>query len=276
MGGNGFKAVIPAAGRGMRMRPLSRIIPKEMFPLGNKPIIQYAVEEAIAAGIGEICIVIRKGKETIRDYFLGRTREKPHGIARVLKNSCKLTFTYQKSWDGLGGALRAARRFVSSDPFLMLIPDQLLHPHQTSASQQLLSHYPLDRPMVLSSMVKIPKKEVRYFHGARGFLIDGGNLRYHGLLPISGVQSDSRTRLEFIRKAYEIRGFGRTVFPPTIFSYLDARFTNPSTGEIDLLKTFKEFPKKIPHYGILLRGRPCDLGTLPGYYRYLPPMAKDF
>jgi UTP-glucose-1-phosphate uridylyltransferase len=69
---------------------------------------------------------------------------------------------------------------------------------------------------------------------------------------------------------YEVRGFGRTVFPAAIFPYLSRKYVNRKTGEIDLWKTFKKFPKTIPHFGCLLQGRACDLGTLEGYYHYLP------
>lgn len=252
------------------MRPLSSVLPKEMLPLGREPIIQLAVEEAIAAGIHEICIVIRREKEIIRDYLLKGAFQGPDGVVRSHLQSCKLTFAYQKRRDGLGGALGAARPFVGNDPFLMIIPDQLLLSARASASRQLLSQYKFDRPVVLSSMVKVPKKEVEYFRGSRGFAIEAEKVSYRRPLPISEVHSEARTRRSFVNLPYEIRGFGRTVFPAAIFAYLGRGFINPRTAEMDLSRTFKEFPKKIPHYGCLLKGQACDLGTFAGYYHYLP------
>ncbi len=254
----------------MRMRPLSTVLPKEMFPLGRKPMIQFAVEEAISADIDEICIVIRKGKEIIRDYFSKVVLQDSDAAVKARLPSCKITFAYQQKSDGLGGALRAARPFVGRDPFLMIIPDQLLYSARASASQQLVSQYAFDRPVVLSSMVKVPKKEVEYFRGSRGLVVDAPRIQYHRPLAISRVQSDATIHRSFIRASHEIRGFGRTIFPTAIFAYLSRGFINSKTGEIDLWKTFKEFPKKIPHYGCLLMGRACDLGTLAGYYHYLP------
>lgn len=271
MGSKVFKAVIPAAGRGTRMRPLSRVLPKEMMPVGRKPMIQLAIEEAIAAGIHDICIVIRKEKEIIRDYLLKRALQGPDSSARTVLQSCKLTFAYQKKWDGLGGALGAAKSFVGQDSFLMIIPDQLLIGGQRSlASRQLVSRYKFAEPVVLSSMVKIPKRDVNYFHGSRGFVLDGSRARYGRPVAISRVQSEVHTRRSFTQLSYEIRGFGRTVFPAAIFPYLGHKFINLKTGEIDLWKTFQKFPDKIPHFGCLLIGRACDLGTFDGYRHYLP------
>jgi UTP--glucose-1-phosphate uridylyltransferase len=267
--GKVFKAVIPVAGLGTRMGPLARFLPKEMFPLGRTPMIQLALEEAIGAGIREICVVIREGKEIIRNYILKGTQHGSENKGKGLLRSCRLTFVYQKSWDGLGGALMVARPFVGQDPFLMVLPDQLLCSAKGSASRQLLSQYKFTFPAVLSSMVKVPKKEVEYFSSSIGFILDSKKVLPGHPVSISGVRSVAETHRFFAGLPYEIRGFARTIFPPAIFAYLGRRFANPKTGEVDLWKTFREFPKRLPHYGCLLTGRPCDLGTLPGYYRYL-------
>ena len=261
MPGGVFKAVIPAAGRGLRMRPFSLVLPKEMMSLGRKTMIQLAVEEAIAAGIREICIVVRKGKEIIQTYLLNKD-------VRGAWQSCRLTFVQQKRWDGLGGALNAAKGFVGKDAFLMIIPDQFLVARRFSASQQLVSQYDFKLPVVLSSMVRIPKNEANYFRGARGFVTDTSVGRTR--CPIVRLRTEWETRRAFDSMPYEVRGFGRTVFPAAIFPYLSRKYVNRKTGEIDLWKTFKKFPKTIPHFGCLLQGRACDLGTLEGYYHHLP------
>ncbi|HEY7168085.1 MAG TPA: sugar phosphate nucleotidyltransferase [Candidatus Binatia bacterium] len=249
------KAIIPAAGRGTRMGPLTRALPKEMLPLRNKPMIQWAVEEAADARISDVCVVIRKGKEIIRDFLL-RTF--------ALRKTPALTFIHQRSWDGLGGALRAARTFVGRDVFLMIVPDQFLAPKGASASGQLVARYEFDEPTVLSTLVRIPGRELEYFPGSRPFNCPRG-ISTRGVFAIGSVSRESgKTQNE----SFAIRGFGRTIFPPEIFGYLGRRFRNPQSGEIDLFKTFLEFPKRISHWGCLLTGRACDFGTLRGYRRY--------
>jgi hypothetical protein len=256
-----FKAVIPAAGRGVRMRPLSLTVPKEMILVGRKPMIQMAVEEAAGAEIRDICIVIRRGKEVIRDYLL-----RTFPASSCSSTFPKLTFVYQHFWDGLGGALRATRSFVGPDLFLMIIPDQFLRPAKVSASRQLISHYRFETPVVLSSIVKIPGKELNYFSGSRGFEFDVNRLLFRGPFPITSLQMDTAQAIK--SGGFELRGFGRTIFPSAIFNYLRRRFINPENGEIDLYRTFLKFPDRIPHWGCLLRGGACDLGTLDGCHHY--------
>ena len=262
-----FKAVIPAAGRGVRMRPLSLTVPKEMATLGRKTMIQMAVEEAAGAGIRDICIVIRRGKEMIRDCLLQRRFQPSERSTRLPR----LTFVYQCFWDGLGGALRAARSFVGPDLFLMIIPDQFLRPAKVSPSQQLISHYRFETPVVLSSIVKISIKELNYFSGSRGFEFETKRFVSHGAFPITSLQASTGQAIKSGR--FELSGFGRTIFPPGIFHYLRRRFINLANGEIDLYRTFLEFPERIPHWGCLLKGRACDLGTFEGYCHYRPTFS---
>lgn len=257
------------------MRPLTDAIPKELLPLGSVPMIHRAVEEALAAGIQEIGIIIRNGKEIIREYLTKRGtgsggRNSPFGI-----RARKLSFLYQREKDGLGGALRTSREFVGNDNFLMLIPDQILAQDRFSASEQLLAQYKFDSPAVLSSLIKIPKKELRYFSGSRGFALEGKEAFSKGVVRISAIVSEHETGRAFKDFPFEIRGFGRTIFPAAIFAYLGRRFLNRKTREVDLKRTFEEFPKRIPHYGCMLRGRACDLGSVAGYYRYMRHFNKE-
>lgn len=252
------KAIIPAAGRGTRMGALTRALPKEMLPLGNKPMIQWAVEEAASAGVAQVCIVIRKGKEIIKDHL--------QLCFAALRNAPALTFVYQRLRDGLGGALRAARRFVGPDLFLMIIPDQFLEPKSLPASCQLVSRYRFEKQSVLSSLVRIPARDLLYFPGSRPFS-SPRRISSRGVFPIGFISKDGE---EIGRRRLAVRGFGRTIFPPAIFDYLGNRFRNRRSGEIDLFRTFVEFPERIPHWGSLLTGQACDLGTLDGYRRYAP------
>lgn len=253
------KAVIPAAGRGVRMLPMTKVVPKELFPVGRKPMIQHAVEEAIASGIENICVVIHKEKESIRDYL---EEEFLTGA-----NRCELTFAYQEERLGLGDALARAGDFVGRDPFVMIIPDQLLL-SRPPATLQLVRGCE-DVGGIWSSMVRIPQGEARYFVGSRGYDFERlGRNRY----AIKMIYSDREAAERYKEQAFQIRGFGRTVFPAAVLEYFGRGFINPETGEVDLLKSIEEFIKSNPHYGTFLKGRALDLGTLPGYYYFLRKM----
>jgi UTP--glucose-1-phosphate uridylyltransferase len=142
------KSVIPAAGLGKRMYPATKKIPKEMLPWGRKPMIHHAIEELIFSGVKEICIVIRRGKEIIKDYLLSE---------KGLSKKCVFSFVYQESPQGLGDAILKAKDFVNEDPFLMVIPDQFLL-YRVPPAKQISGFIKDDVSSIWTSMVKIPKK----------------------------------------------------------------------------------------------------------------------
>ncbi len=265
-----IKAVIPAAGMGSRMLPLTKSIPKEMLVVGRKPMIQHVVEEAVASGINQICVIIREGKEVIRDYFIlpyaGGKHDHSVDELAALAACCELTFIYQPEPLGLGDALLQAKDFVGADPFVMLVPDQLMD-SAVPATLQLVRRWG-ESAGICSSLMRLPKEERGFFAGARGINIEeeinAGSFR------LGTLQTEEETRAIYQQRPYEIRGFGRTVYPPEIFDYLGKEFINPQTGEVDLLKTFEKCAGAIEHRGVLLDGEPSDLGTFAGYYHYLP------
>jgi len=119
----------------------------------------------------------------------------------------------------------------------------------------------------LSSLLRLPKAERPFFVGARGVEYD---TRDSGDVAIRRLRTEDETRRVHEALAYEVREFGRTIYPPEIFAYLGPEFVNPRTGEVDLLKTFEKCTEELQVFGVWLAGEPFDLGTLQGYYRYLP------
>ena len=126
-----IRAVIPAAGLGTRFLPMTRSMPKEMLPVGRKPVIQYVIEQAVAAGVTELLIVTGRGKRALEDYF---DRTDP-ALANVesaqldlLLDTINLFFVRQKEPRGLGDAIRYAEPFASGEPFLVLLGDTFTRP----------------------------------------------------------------------------------------------------------------------------------------------------
>jgi UTP--glucose-1-phosphate uridylyltransferase len=263
------KAVIPAAGLGSRMLTLTQTVLKEMLPVGRKPMIQHAVEEVVASGIDEVCIVIRRGKELIRDY-LQKTQSRERGQSGQLIGSCELRFLYQAEPLGLGDALLQSRPFVGNESFVMVIPDQFMR-GDSPATSQLITEEVLPAT-IRSSLAQIPKHDVAFFPGARGFDFDQKS--GSKTLRMGKLQNEAETRARFKHLDYEIRGFGRTIFPAEVFDYLGKEFTNPLSGEVDLAKTFAECTKSLRHEGVLLDGEVFDLGTFDSYQHYLPRFSE--
>ena len=130
------KAVIPAAGFGTRFLPFTKSVPKELIPVVDKPVIQYVVEEAAAAGIEEVLIILSSGKEAIRDHFSPapelearlETTGKLKFLDEVRRTSCgvKIEYTYQHELNGLGGAVLLAKEFVGDEFFAILLGDTVM------------------------------------------------------------------------------------------------------------------------------------------------------
>lgn len=133
-----MKAVIPAAGFGTRFLPFTKSVPKELIPIVDKPVIQYVVEEAVAAGCDDILIIISDGKESIMNHFdsapelekrLFETNK--HDLLEELASlgrGAKIQYVRQKELDGLGGAIKCAKDFVGDEPFAVLLGDNITSP----------------------------------------------------------------------------------------------------------------------------------------------------
>jgi UTP--glucose-1-phosphate uridylyltransferase len=253
------KAVIPAAGLGRRMSSLTGGAPKEMLPLAGRPIIHHVVQEAIDAGIVELCIVIHKSKEEIRRYFESDNREacEAERPAEKLRGRCNIVFAYQGEPMGLGDAVLCAKAFVGDERFALLIPDQLFI-GRTGAIRQLGSKN-LPPNAVVSSLIRIPASELEYFPGARKFVCEPYAAQ-RGVMVVAEIEPT-----ECASSALALPGFGRAIYPPKVFEFLDARFADTRTGEIDLLKTFRALLAVVPSYAVLLEGEAFDLGTVDGY-----------
>jgi UTP--glucose-1-phosphate uridylyltransferase len=125
------RAVIPAAGLGTRFLPMTRSMPKEMLPVGRKPVIQYVIEEAVAAGITELLIVTGRGKRALEDYF-DLTDPALESVESeqldLMLDAINLFFVRQKQPRGLGDAIRYAEPFASGEPFVVLLGDTFTRP----------------------------------------------------------------------------------------------------------------------------------------------------
>lgn len=242
-------AVIPSAGFGKRMGRVTTFFPKEMFPLGRFPLIEHTIIELQRSGIKGICVVIRKGKEVIKEYL---KRQKYKGI--------EINFVYQKKPLGIGDALLRAKGFLEGAPFVMALPDQILL-SKKPATQQLLDQSKKARG-IWNSMVRIPKKELCFFEGARPFRFQRA---VRNVSVLKGFSQD---------KSSLIRGFGRTIFLSEALDYMTEEYLNNQTGEVDFLKTYEAIQERFPLYGTILKGAPCDLGTWEGYSYYLPIILR--
>jgi UTP--glucose-1-phosphate uridylyltransferase len=258
----GVKAVIPAAGYGTRLLPFTLAAPKELLPVRGKPMIHLAVAEAAAAGIKEIGIVIREGKEVIKEYF-DAVKEATAPSLKSLQQelaAVELSFIRQREPLGLGDALYEAGEFFRDSPFVMIIPDQFLDA-AVPATRQLLAAAAADPQAVWSSLVAVPGTELPLFPGARPLLLKNQAGRTWEVAGLGGLPPDPRVT--------SLLGFGRTWFPPGVREFFCRDFLNPQTGEVDMLLSFQALLQERRNMAVLLEGRAMDFGTWAGYEYFL-------
>jgi UTP--glucose-1-phosphate uridylyltransferase len=175
------KAVIPAAGYGTRNLPITKVIPKEMLPICNKPAIQYIVEEAEKSGIEEILIIVSRSKNAILDYFdrsleLEAFLEKKNMsslLEKLTPSKVHIQYVRQSYAKGLGDALKLAKPFVAGQPFAVLLPDDIILSGEKNALADLIDVYQSHGGSVIS-LQEVRKNELKNYGVINGKEIKNG------------------------------------------------------------------------------------------------------
>lgn len=256
------KAVIPAAGWGTRFLPATKASPKEMLPLVDKPLIQYAVEEAVASGIEDIIVITGRGKRAIEDHFdrsveleetlKGTGKSQILHQIRQISNLANFCYVRQSEQLGLGHAVLCAQHLIGDEPFAVILGDEIIDAHVPALAQ--LTHVYKKRHGAVLGVQDVPKADV-----SRYGIISPKHLA-HGLHRVEGLvekpsPTDAPSTLAVI---------GRYVLPPEIFPIL--RKTRPGkNGEIQLTDALKELARKSPMYALEIEGQRHDAGDKLGF-----------
>jgi len=257
------KAVFPVAGLGTRMLPATKAMPKEMLPVVDKPIIQYAFEEARAAGIEHFIFVTGRGKSSIEDHFdhsyeLDDTLEikgKTAALESVtdwLPKPGELSYTRQQRPLGLGHAVWCARELIGNEPFAVLLVDELLQSDPPCLKEMVDLHQTTKGNVV--SVMEVPEDHTdRYGILAVGE-DDGRVVEAKGMIE-KPSPADAPSRLALI---------GRYVLLPEIFEHLGKQETGAG-GEIQLTDAMEKTLGNAPFHGLRFSGQRYDCGSRLGY-----------
>ena len=253
------KAVIPAAGFGTRVLPATKNFPKEMFPIVDKPTIQYIVEEAVAAGITDILIITNRGKGLIEDHFdrspeLEQILEKGGKdeflkIVKDISELANISFIRQKEMKGLGHAVLKAKSFVGNEPFAVLFGDGVIV-SETPCIKQLIDCYGEFGEGVLG-VKKVDEKDIHKY----------GSLKVENLhdnvFKCTDMKEKPKTKEEVL-SLYSI--LDRCVLPPEIFEILER--TEPGVGgEIQLTDAMRESAITKGMTAVDFEGKRYDMGN---------------
>jgi UTP--glucose-1-phosphate uridylyltransferase len=258
------KAIFPLAGHGTRFLPMTKASPKEMLPLVDKPVVQYAVEEAVASGIGQIIMVTGRGKRAIEDHFdisyeledILRAKEKWKLLEDVRRISfmAEVVYTRQKESLGLGHAVLCARNLVGDEPFAVALADEVIDSYVPSLEQLLSAYREFGAPVI--GVQEVPASEVSHYGIIRGHEIRKGLFKVDSLVekPMAG-EAPSRWAV-----------IGRYVLTPDIFDILESQ-TPGVGGEIQLTDALVTLAGRRPLYAVQIEGRRYDTGDKGGFLK---------
>ncbi|MDR3206810.1 MAG: UTP--glucose-1-phosphate uridylyltransferase GalU [Oscillospiraceae bacterium] len=256
------KAVIPAAGWGTRMLPATKTIPKEMLPVVDKPIIQYNIEEIVAAGIEDILIITNRGKSAMEDYFdrspeledalIKTGKERELLLARDVSRLANVHFIRQQEARGLGHAIWCARRFVGDEPFAVLLGDDLMK-SQTPVTAQLVKTASETGASVVG-VQRVARELISKYCSLQ--VVPAADRLYEVKQLVEKPTPDQVFSLFAI--------LGRYVLTPRIFALLET-LPPGHGGEIQLTDAINLLCKEERVLALDFEGRRYDTGCLTGY-----------
>jgi UTP--glucose-1-phosphate uridylyltransferase len=268
------KAVIPAAGMGTRFLPATKAQPKEMLALVDKPIIQYGVEEALAAGCDQVIIVTRRGKQSIEDHFDAsyelekmledRGKTELLRMVREVSDMVHVAYVRQKEALGLGHAVLTARELVGNEPFAVLLPDDVVDA-QVPCLKQMMEVFEETQSSLIAAQI-----------------VEGEAISAYGVLDVKPAEGRFKGKLFEIQNMVEkpsskdapsdLAIIGRYILTPAIFESL-SKTERGSGGEIQLTDGMKLLLKKEKMHAYVFEGKRHDTGDKLGFLKATVELA---
>jgi UTP--glucose-1-phosphate uridylyltransferase len=273
------KAVIPAAGLGTRFLPVTKSMPKEMLPIIDKPIIQFAVEEAIASGIEDIIIITGRGKRAIEDYFdtspeleSHLVQNKKYELLQEVKDISSLVdihYIRQKEPKGLGDAVLKAEKHVGDEPFAVLLGDDIIKGDVPCIKQLMNLFEKYNNPII--AVEEVSKEKISDYGIIKGKEIEESTYLVEDIIEKPSLEEAPSN----------IGTVGRYILTPEIFDCI--KETPPGKGnEIQLTDAIrnlslkkKALPKKGDIYAYKFKGKRYDAGDKLGYVKAIIDFALE-
>jgi UTP--glucose-1-phosphate uridylyltransferase len=257
------KCLFPAAGYGTRFLPVTKSMPKEMLPLVNKPLIQYGVEEAMAAGMHEIAIVTGRGKRALEDHFdisyelehqiAGTSKEGALVDIRKIINECSFSYTRQVEMKGLGHAILTGETLIGNEPFAVLLADDYCVTEGDGVLAQMVALYKEYRCSIVA-IEEIPRDETYKYGVIDGVALSPELYRVNQMVEKPDPEV-APSNLAII---------GRYILTPDIFEII--RHTPPGrNGEVQITDALMTQAKEGRVLAYKFKGRRFDCGSIEGF-----------
>ncbi len=258
------KAIIPAAGLGTRMLPISHAVPKEMLPITDMPAIYSLVEEAVNSGIEEILIITSRDKEAMENFFdlspeyesrlLASGKVEEVERMRRIAYMANIYFLRQKEAKGLGHAVGVARSFVGQEPFVVLYGDDIIF-SKTPVCRQMMDMYEKYGRSVLG-VKPVPKEDLRKYSSLKAEPIAGESNAYYC--------DDMIEKPEQGKEFSNLSILGRVLLTPDIFDIIDA-LPPGAGGEIQLTDAMAKIARERGATALEFEGTRFDMGSKLGF-----------
>ena len=260
------KAIIPAAGLGTRMLPISHAVPKEMLPIVDLPAIYHLVEEAANSGITDILVITNRDKDAMEDFFdlsieygnaltlKGKTEEakRLYDIA----NMANVYFLRQKETKGLGHAVGRARSFVGDEPFVVMYGDDIVF-SETPVCRQLMDVYEKYGKTVVG-VKPVPKEDLRKYCSLKVDAIEGESRVTYC--------TDMIEKPEAGKEFSNLSILGRVLLTPEVFDLID-KLAPGAGGEIQLTDAMAKMARESGVYALEFEGERFDMGSKLGFLK---------
>jgi UTP--glucose-1-phosphate uridylyltransferase len=268
------KCLFPAAGYGTRFLPATKSVPKEMLPILTKPLLQYGVEEALAAGIDIMAIVTGRGKRSIEDHFdnsfelesqlSGTSKESYLTEIKTVIESATFTYVRQRQMLGLGNAILTGEHLIGNEPFAVVLADDLCDCNESGVLSQMTEIYKKYQCSIIA-IEEIAMDQTKNYGVIAGNLIDETNDTYRVTDMIEKPEpKDAPTNMAII---------GRYILTPDIFNII--RNTKPGIGgEIQITDALLTQAKKGKVIAYKFKGKRFDCGSVEGYVKAIKHYAK--
>ena len=257
------KCLFPVAGYGTRFLPATKSMPKEMLPIVDKPLIQYGVEEAAAAGITDMAFVTGRGKRAIPDHFdisyeleseiSGTGKEEQLNEIRGLIDECTFTYTRQKQMKGLGHAILTGKTLIGNEPFGVVLADDLCLNEHKGVLEQMVQLYKQFRCSIIA-IQEVPMEEVHKYGVISGEQVRDDIYRVTDMVEKPDI-NDAPSNLAVI---------GRYILTPDIFDYLQDTLPGKN-GEVQLTDAIMSQAQTGCVMAYKFEGKRFDCGSIEGF-----------
>ncbi len=261
------KAIIPAAGLGTRMLPISHAVPKEMLPIVDLPAIYYLVEEAAKSGITDVLVITNRDKDAMEDFFdlsveynaalKAKGREEDLAALRKIADLANVYFLRQKETKGLGHAVGRARAFVGDEPFVILYGDDIIFSRAPVCKQMIDVYEKYGKPVV--GVKAVPKELVSKYCSLKIYPVENEDRVFF----CTDMIEKPKTEAEMFSN-YSI--LGRVLATPEIFDIIDA-LPPGAGGEIQLTDALAQVSRKGGVFALDFEGERYDLGSKTGFLK---------